>query len=270
MAKDLLCSVLVNSCDSYEEAWEPFFKLFFKFWPNCPYNIYLATQTKHYNHPNVTTINTIDGTWSERINRALHAIDTPYVLLFLEDYFLQAPVKYLEFKKYLDYIQKDQSVGAFYFNKIGGFRVPSEKYPDMYDMNKTILTKYHLNCQVALWNKQIFEEATSVPMSPWEFECNGFEMVPNTVKEKEFYCSQTTVHSKVQNDDIFTYLIHPKTGYGISKQKWLWNNRKLFKKYGIDCECNTLPTLTWFDYNWPLIKIKVLKPFVKIYSMIRR
>lgn len=264
-----LCSVLVNSCDSYEEAWIPFFALFFKFWPDCPFDLYLATQSKQYNDPRVKTIKTIGGTWSERINRALREIDTPYVLLFLEDYFLQAPIKSREFYKYLDAIQTDDKVGAFFFNKIIGFREPSEKYPDMYDMNKTNLTKYHLNCQVALWNKSVFEAATSIPMSPWEFETKAFDIVSSEVRERNFYCSKSTINSRIQEDDIFTYLIHPDTGYGISKEKWLWNNKRLFKKYDIDCRCETLPTISWLEYHWPKIIRSIQTPFQRIYSWLK-
>ncbi len=36
-------AILVCSCDKYADVWEPFFKLFFKFWPDCPYPIYLLS-----------------------------------------------------------------------------------------------------------------------------------------------------------------------------------------------------------------------------------
>lgn len=42
------CTVLVCSCDSYEDAWEPFFKLFHEYWTNCPLEILLNTESKKY------------------------------------------------------------------------------------------------------------------------------------------------------------------------------------------------------------------------------
>ena len=36
-------AILILSCDKYSDAWDPFFALFRKFWPDCPYKVYLAT-----------------------------------------------------------------------------------------------------------------------------------------------------------------------------------------------------------------------------------
>ena len=36
-------AILIVSCDKYSDLWDPFFKLFFKFWPDCPFNIYLLS-----------------------------------------------------------------------------------------------------------------------------------------------------------------------------------------------------------------------------------
>ena len=41
-------AILVNSCDKYEDAWDPFFKLLKIQWPDCPYRIYLNTEFKNY------------------------------------------------------------------------------------------------------------------------------------------------------------------------------------------------------------------------------
>ena len=39
-------AVVVSSCDAYSDAWKPFFKLFFKYWSDCPFPIYLVTNTR--------------------------------------------------------------------------------------------------------------------------------------------------------------------------------------------------------------------------------
>jgi hypothetical protein len=44
-------TILVNSCDAYEDLWYPFFELFRINWPNCKYDIVLNTETKSYTHP---------------------------------------------------------------------------------------------------------------------------------------------------------------------------------------------------------------------------
>lgn len=63
-------AVRVNSCDKYEDAWNPFFKLFSIMWPDCPYDIYLNSETKEYNCT-FMNVKTICGgknlAWSERL-----------------------------------------------------------------------------------------------------------------------------------------------------------------------------------------------------------
>lgn len=41
-------SILVNTCDKFEDCWNPFFKLFFLFWPDYNGVIYLNTEYKEY------------------------------------------------------------------------------------------------------------------------------------------------------------------------------------------------------------------------------
>jgi hypothetical protein len=49
-------SVLVVSCDAYQDLWKPFFSCFFKFWPDCPFPVYLGANFKKYEDDRVQTI----------------------------------------------------------------------------------------------------------------------------------------------------------------------------------------------------------------------
>lgn len=40
--------ILVLSCDKYKYAWDDFFNLRDKFWPDCPYKWYLVTESADY------------------------------------------------------------------------------------------------------------------------------------------------------------------------------------------------------------------------------
>lgn len=259
MAYNKFCTVLVNSCDRYQEAWNPFFSLFRKFWKECPFEVVLATETYNYSDFNVRTINTGNGVWSKRLNTVLRKIDTPYVLFFLEDYFLHAPVRHEAFMEVLNKMIKDENVGAFYFNRIGGYRTPSIKYPDFYDMNNSEIIQYHLNCQVGLWSRMAFIEATNIDLSPWEFEMEGFGKVSDQLKNYSFYCSKDTVHYELKAADIFSYLVSVQTGIGIARSKWLWNNKKFFKSHGIDCKCETLGHMSHFEFLFNEFKAKLIR-----------
>ena len=53
------CSLLINTCDNYEDTWIPFFSLLSNYWGECPYSIYLNTEEKNisYNNLDIEVIN---------------------------------------------------------------------------------------------------------------------------------------------------------------------------------------------------------------------
>ena len=82
------CAVLVPSCDPYMDLWRPYFALFFRYWNDCPYRIYLGANKLSYDHPRVTTLHSGQGTnWANRVREHVELIDAEYILLFLEDFF---------------------------------------------------------------------------------------------------------------------------------------------------------------------------------------
>ena len=49
-------TILVVSCDKYKDLWIPFFHCFFKYWSDCPYPVFLASNDLEYSDPRVKTI----------------------------------------------------------------------------------------------------------------------------------------------------------------------------------------------------------------------
>src|SRR6476646_3876365 len=88
------CSILIPSCDTYSDLWEPFLTLFHKYWPDCPYPIFLGSNAEDYNDSRVRMIHAGHGNnWSNRVREQLERISSPYVLMMLEDFFLRCPVQ---------------------------------------------------------------------------------------------------------------------------------------------------------------------------------
>lgn len=262
------CTVLVNSCDKYSEAWDPFFILFRKFWPDCPFQVCIATEHKHFDNNNVRTINTGGGGWTSRLNHALKCIDTPYVIFFLEDFFLQAPVNSKKLYECIKYMESDNGIGVFYFCKTEGYSIPSVEYPGFIDMNKTNQVVYHINCQSALWRKDTLLQITMIDVDPWRLEMEGYNLVNEDVKKKRFYCSETEFYDKVRDGDVFPYIVAREKGYGIYGSKWQWNNKKLFEKHGIQCEMKTLGHLSHSEYVWSQTKLYIAKSFGPLWHYI--
>ena len=263
------CSVVVNSCDKYEDAWMPFFKLAKKYWPNCPYRYYLNAERKSFklDGVDVSVLNLKDSiigqqvAWGKRIKDCLKRIDTPYVILFLEDFFLQAPVDQKELERCINLMEKDKKYTAIYFKQIDGFTEVYDKEPKYFLMSENIM--YKLNLQAGLWRKADLEALIGDDDSPWSFEFVAQNRLEG--QEKIFLCSRAGTHYDYEGA-VFPYLTGRSTGYGIWTGKWLWNNDKLFKKNGIqtgEIHLQRFSRLDMFKYYCRRAKEVMVKKFNK-------
>ncbi|CZR03829.1 Hypothetical protein TFLO_2864 [Trichococcus flocculiformis] len=232
---DRSCSILVNSCDKYEDAWYPFFELTKKYWINCPYKFYLNTEKKKYTHMGIdlTVLNSISyssngSTWGARIEDCLKQIDTTYVILLLEDFFLQDKVNQDELQTCINMMDNNSEIVAIYFKRIFGFTTEYDKNPNYYLMTEN--QEYKLNLQAGLWRKEELQKLISKEDSPWSFEEEGYLRIDNPTSL--FLCSKKGTHSSIKNS-VFPYFTDRKLGFGIWSGKWLWNNDGLFERNGI-------------------------------------
>lgn len=237
------CTIVISSCDIYETAWYPFFELFKKYWPNCPYKIVLSTETKTFKHKdlNIRTINhrNQNATWSERLYDCLSKIDTKYVILMLEDYFLQKNVSQNEINKCYSWMEQDADIACFYFKSVMNSHIESF-FSDYYIADESL--KFRLNTQAALWNRKIFMSFLDKTENPWDFEIQGSKRIFDT--DKKLFCHKTS--SIFSLDGPFPYALGHQTGYGITKGKWLWNNKKLFRHNRISVNYKELG----IDHRW--------------------
>jgi hypothetical protein len=221
------------------------------YWPNCEYNIYLNTEKKKYwfsrGNINVKSVNydSTDSSWTTRLKYVLNEIDSDYVILLLEDFFLQDFVKQAEIDKCLTWMNKDANIGCFYFKKISGFDEESSDYPGYIRMEENL--KYKYNCQAGLWRKSCLVDSLIEGQSPWEFETVSHTV--NLNLNNLFFCVGWNSVLKVHENDIFTYLVERETGFGVWSSIWLWNNKILFKKHGIIFK-SKLKTMSYFDYKF--------------------
>ncbi len=224
-------TVLVSSCDKYEDAWEPFFKLFDKFWPSCPLDFVLSTESKSYDCDflSVRTINSdACSLWGRRLKNAVNQINSEYILLFLEDFFITSPVDIDLFNDAVEILDTMPNVGSIKY-------YGSPKYCNSI---KSKVLKEHINYSfietkgkelgfvtVSLWRKQCLQNMIFDSDNPWEFE-----------KECQYRCVSIPYRFVLQNgnsDAVFEYYIGPQNNLGLTLGKWLPGNKDLFEKNGI-------------------------------------
>jgi hypothetical protein len=88
-------TLFVSSSDSYQDCWEPFFRLLAKHWPGCSLPIVLNTEERSFSLPDLPIHCTMTGrqkSFGETFQRGLDHVRTGYVLLIMIDYFLMSAV----------------------------------------------------------------------------------------------------------------------------------------------------------------------------------
>lgn len=223
-------TILVNSCDKYEDAWYPFFYLLRNHWPACNCDIVLNTETKQYYDDffNIKTINTgAELSWTARLRYVLNKIDTEFVLFFLEDFFLITDVRQEAFDKALELISNNKDIGLVHF-------IPSEKVMPVpkYDLENCFyelpIKKRTLRTRVAvsLFRKDYFLKLLYGDENPWQYE-------------RESHIRSMFAGYKIYRQDYnlypptFSYFIDASLGIGITSGKWLSANRKFFESEGL-------------------------------------
>ena len=82
-------TVLVASCDAYNDVARNFIGLFRKYWQDCPFEVVFVTEEKIVDSEGCGFDRNIlcgpGGSWCSRLVKALDEIKTPYVLMLCDD-----------------------------------------------------------------------------------------------------------------------------------------------------------------------------------------
>lgn len=226
-------SILINTCDKFEDCWNPFFKLWSLYWSNCRGTIYLNTEFKDYTYPGlfITPIKGCVGkqykgkyaTWSQCLKWALEKIETDIVLYLQEDYFLKAPVKNDLVEKYVQLMNDHPDIKCIHLTDQG---VEAHEKSEYDKLDKVaIKQKYRVSCQAALWRKEELLSIIREYESAWEYEEFGSKR-SSIIKSKYLCVSKDYV--ELNQFEIIPYIFT-----GIVKGRWIDEAVTLFSENGI-------------------------------------
>ena len=161
------CAILVLSCDKYADLWDVFFDCFNKFWPDCPYKIYLGTNELGYSKGNIINIKSgEDKDWSSSARKIVSQIPENYIWIMLEDILIASKIN----TSYVENIFSNmQSKNASHIHEL-----PTPK-PDHVEDDFGVYKKgmpYRVNVR-GFWNKKNFQDLLIDGESPWNFEIMG-------------------------------------------------------------------------------------------------
>lgn len=245
-------TILLTTSDKYSDAWSPFMH----FWNiNCPslnYPIVINSETKVFktDNPDIRTyLGGSDLPWSERMINCLKTIKSKYVLLCLEDYFIQSAVDEDVFNAAVDTMESDKNVGVIQFAIDISCRYDKSVIVNKYFSPVPVLKtdrKTHngrIYCVLSLYRTDYLKKLLVPTESPWEFEIYG------TLRSR--YFKEKVYREREDHKRCFDYPLQPKYGYGIFRGKWLPKNEELFKKYKIDVDFSNLGILSeeeWLEW----------------------
>lgn len=205
-------SMFICSCDTYSDAWQPFFKLLDKYW-GFKEDIYLATETKSY--PGVIALNEESLYWSDRIIKALERVEGEYIFLMLEDYFLKHPVDTKEVQRMFE-IFVDKDIDCMHISRYCSFG-PFHNEGDIWEIlpsKKKFM--YRMSLQPAFWKVSSLIKCLKPRTSVWQFELEP-------VQAGKVYCRSLLQHN------ILDYVYS-----GIMRGKWNKEVVDLFKENNIE------------------------------------
>jgi len=164
-------AILVISCDKYSDLWEPCVQMFNKYWPDCPYDKYIATNTIKFNYQGFTNIQIgEDKSWSYGLKCVLNQLEEQYEYVFtlLEDYY------------FIEKIDNDYMIKMFNSfilaegNFLSLYKLPSRlnHYNEFFgELENNI--PYRQSCVFTLWNIKTLKEILNDNENAWEFEKIG-------------------------------------------------------------------------------------------------
>lgn len=161
MGKNLDCTVLVTSCDAYRDVERPFLTLFRRYWPDCPFELVVNGETGAEPGFDREVLCGKGKTWSQMLVEALDAISTPYVIMLMNDYLLNAPV---DTELMLRRLGEAKQADALNYRLC----------PDPPRAEKN--TAYAISCKAGIWNRGFLRSVATRTKSAWEFERYGSYM----------------------------------------------------------------------------------------------
>ena len=247
-------TVLVNSSDGYVDCWQPFFRLFTLYWPDCNLKVLLNTETTSWSFPGLDLTCTQVGiaadklTWSECLIRALDQVRTPLVLYLQEDYFLERSVDTRLVHELAELMEADariKHVGLTHFGSYGPFHPTSDSR--LWRINQK--ARYRISTQAGLWRTDTLRSYLKPEENGWMFELYGTRRAR---KRKECFLTVNRESYCPSRIPIIQY-IHT----GIIKGKWHPEMPELFARHGIEVDFETRGF--YKEEHWLLRKAGTLK-----------
>jgi hypothetical protein len=216
------CGVLVLSCDRYADLWSPYFESFFRFWPDCPFPVFLAANERRLDDDRVTTLlSGEDHDWSSSVRASVAQMSTDYVLFLYEDAFFSRPVPTELVARHFQWCRS---------HRANYLRMRPTPRPDRaVDAEIGVIdpgSMYRTSLFASIWRREVVLDVLSPGETPWQFEMEGLRRAE---KYPDFFSTY---------DHVFSYV------HGVERGKWFpWAAWRL-RRMGLHLDTRTRAVMT--------------------------
>jgi hypothetical protein len=167
-------TIVINTCDAYQDVLEIFFHAFKAHWPDCPYPVVINTESNTHEYPayvhNYFRYGGKDD-WGDRLRCTLKSIDSEFVLMLYDDFILDSHVSNQRVQQALAKIlSNSRAVVAYLINT--DLPLESVVTDEMFVAIKDRVD-FRLNSAPAIWRKETLILYTSPGDNPWAWEVFG-------------------------------------------------------------------------------------------------
>jgi hypothetical protein len=221
----LKTAVLVISCDNYSDMWNPFFQLFWKRWPDCPYPVFLGTNHKSVHLDRVVSnpIGT-DRTWTENLHLMLDTIDSSRVLVFLEDFLMIREVDTDSIDRVVK-LAEQNDVGCLRLNPVPPPTRRLPGFPGIGEIQRG--DDWRVSTQVAVWDVELLRSLAWPGLSAWEFETIG-SLASDAMPDKFW--------------SVYKPLIDYRNGVVLGR--WMPEGLEICREAGVEVDLQSRRTVT--------------------------
>ena len=222
-------TIIVMSCDSYSDIWKYFVMCLDKYWNNKDIKRLLVTDTIVGPIDGFSTVVSCGSNlqWTDRLSRAIDKVETPYILLLLEDFFLKNTIDENIYCEIVDKMD-EYNIGVFkLMPDIGkGIVWSKDNQYLLYEKGQP----YRISTLPSIWNKSYLKKLTGVSNSAWQFE-----------REITYYSNQFDEMVLGISGNAFIY------AHAIKRGKWQDEGLDLLKQIGIEIDFSVRKKRNLFD-----------------------
>lgn len=255
-------AIVVIGFDGYSDIWKDFFTLFHKYWPECPYKIYLINNELDYKVKGVTTLHAgADAEWSRKVQMALEWIEEDYICLLLEDFYLGKEVQTRVVAHALKLMEEDK-LKYYKLNTFTAFQSENyKKYKYLHVIPENM--DYGISLLPGIWQKEFLREKVGTEnYNAWKFECDRLAEEKGKTSKPLKGC--------VYDKRNILHIVH-----GVVQGKYLPEAVQYFAKRGYVLNQSRRGVMSvWENFiykckrlNWPSPLKKVLKKILRLFGM---